>query len=119
METNRQTPEPASWIEHLITDFINQSPENTLKNKTNDKAWADPLVGFSRGDDPLYQDFKEHVGAFHWTPLEIFNLTFPDLSVKAEELSVISWILPHTESIKEDLRKQKTTPSEKWIRARI
>ena len=119
METNRQTPEPASWIEHLITDFINQSPENTLKNKTNDKAWADPLVGFSRGDDPLYQEYKQHVGAFHFTPLEIFSKTFPQVQVTADQLTIISWVLPQTDQTKSDLRQETVNPSESWARARI
>ena len=119
METNRQTPEPASWIEHLITDFINRSPENTLKNKTNDKAWADPLVGFARGDDPLYQEYKQHVGAFHFTPLEIFSKTFPQVQVTADQLTIISWILPQTDQTKSDLRQETVNPSESWARARI
>ncbi|MDI6753947.1 MAG: epoxyqueuosine reductase [Thermodesulfobacteriota bacterium] len=119
MEANRQTQDQAIWMKNLITDFINQSPENTMKNADNEKAWADPLVGFSRGDDPLYQDFKEHVGAFHWTPLEIFSKTFPELTVTADELSVISWILPQTERTKADNRQETAYPSERWARTRI
>ena len=68
---------PANWIESMIKDFINKSPENTLKNAQNDKAWADPLVGFSRGDDPLYQEYKKYVGPFHWTPWRYSRLLFP------------------------------------------
>lgn len=116
-----QKDNPAAWIPSLIADYVAKSPANSIKNAENEKAWAEPLVGFSRGDDSIYQLYKEkdNIGPFHWTPLEIFNLTFPEISVKPEELTVIAWILPHTESIKADLRKQKTTPSEKWIRARI
>ncbi|MBM4331360.1 MAG: epoxyqueuosine reductase [Deltaproteobacteria bacterium] len=119
MEANRQIQDPAGWIDNLIKDFIGKSPENTLKNQANEKAWSDPLVGFSRGDDPLYRDFKEHVGAFHWTPLEIFSKTFPELTVTADELSVISWILPQTERTKADNRKETAYPSERWARSRI
>jgi len=36
----------AIWIESLIKDFIETSPENTLKNQNNDKAFEMPLVGF-------------------------------------------------------------------------
>jgi epoxyqueuosine reductase QueG len=114
-----QTDDPAAWINSLIRDFAATSPNNSLRNGTGEKAWDEPLVGFSRGDDPLYQLYKDRVGPFHWTPMEIFRLTFPEVSVKADELAVISWILPHTEAIKADLRKQTTDPSEKWIRARI
>ena len=108
-----------AWVEAIIRDFINLSPENTLKNAGNDKAWADPLVGFSRGDDPLYESYKEHVGPFHWTPLEVFSLAFPKSEVTAGELTVISWILPQTEETKESVRKETVQPSDAWARARI
>jgi epoxyqueuosine reductase len=106
-------------ITSLIADYVAKSPTNSLRNAENEKAWNEPLVGFSQGNDPLYQFFKEDIGPFYWTPLEIFQLTFPEIIVKPEELSIISWILPHTESIKADLRKQTQTPSEKWVRARL
>jgi len=119
MKGDRRMNKPAKWVERIIRDFINRSPENTLKNTANDKAWANPLVGFSRGDDPIYQAYKEHVGPFHWTPPEVFNLTFPQLRVEADQLTVISWILPQTEKTKSDLRKETVYPSESWARARV
>jgi epoxyqueuosine reductase len=117
----RQTLEdnPAGWITSLIREYTAGSPSNSLHTETKERAWDEPLVGFSRGDDAIFQQYKEFVGPFHWTPLEAFQLAFPQLSVTPEELAVIAWILPHTESIKADLRKQTTDPSEKWIRARI
>jgi len=114
-----QIDNPARWMETLIKDFINKSPENSLKNRTNDKAWEDPIVGFSNGDDPIYQQYKELVGTFHWTPLEIFSLTFPSSNVSAKDLTVISWILPQTEASKSDNRKETVYPSERWARARM
>ncbi|MBF0564978.1 MAG: epoxyqueuosine reductase [Nitrospirae bacterium] len=105
-------------LETVIKDFICQSPENTLKNTANDKAFDAPLVGFSRGDDPIYEAFKEHVGPFHWTPLELFNLTFPQMKAGAGELTVISWILPQTAKTKAEHKKETAYPSESWARAR-
>lgn len=119
MKDSGQIQNPGNWIETVIKDFINKSPENTMKNGENERAWADPLVGFSRGDDPLYQGFKEHVGAFHWTPLEIFSKTFPESPGTAEELTVISYILPQTERTKADNRQETAYPSERWARTRI
>lgn len=112
--------DPAGWIRSVISDYTATSSRNSLRNSENEKAWDEPLVGFAGGDDPIFQQYKDGlIGPFHWTPLEIFNLAFPDVSVKAEELSVVSWILPHREEIKADLRKKTKTPSEKWVRARI
>jgi len=119
MKKKGRIDNPKKWVETLIKDFINQSPENTLKSKANDKAWEDPLVGFSNGDDPLYQQYKELVGSFHWTPLEIFSLTFPVSKVSARDLTVISWILPQTEATKSDNRKETAYPAERWARARM
>lgn len=119
MKKEERVKDQEKWIEGIIKDFINLSPENTLKNQAKDKAWADPLVGFSRGDDPIYQAYKEYVGPFHWTPLELFSLTFPQLKIGAGELTVISYILPHTDQTKKDLRKETVNPSESWARARI
>jgi len=119
MRENAKMKDPAKWVKSIIKDFINESAENTLKNPANEKAWADPLVGFSRGDDPIYQSYKEHVGPFHLTPLELFNLNFPQSKAEAGDLTIISWILPQTEQTKADLRKEKVYPSESWARARI
>ncbi len=54
--------DPAAWIEDIIRDFIERSPENTLQGPFREKAFEHPLVGFSRCDDPLYESYKEFVG---------------------------------------------------------
>jgi ferredoxin len=118
MTTARQT-DPAVWIENVIRDFIDLSPENTLQGPSEEKAFENPLVGFSKGDDPLYESYKKVVGPFHWTPLEIFTQTFPEIRVNAGELTVISWILPQTRATRADNRQQATYPAERWARARI
>jgi epoxyqueuosine reductase QueG len=108
-----------AWIERLIRDFIDHSPENTLQNAANEKAFDTPLVGFSSGADPLYETYKTVVGPFHWTPKEIFRLAFPDSGADAEDLTVVAWILPQTQATKSDNRKERVYPSERWARARI
>ena len=108
-----------AWVTSIIQDFVRESPENSLQNQANERAWGDPLVGFSRGDDPLYEQYKEVVGEFHWTPAEVFALTFPGTQVAPSELSVISWVLPQTEATKVDNRKQTVYPAERWARSRM
>jgi epoxyqueuosine reductase len=109
----------AAWLQNIIKTFLNNPSQNTLQNEIHEKAFDQPLVGFSSGDDPVYEDFKKHVGPFHWTPLEIFTKTFPGLPVNPGDLSVISWILPQTEATRRDNRKQTQFPSERWTRARV
>ena len=114
-----QISDPAAWLANIIKDYVCHSPKNSLQNQSNDKAFAEPLIGFASGIDPLFDDYKQHVGPFHWTPLELFELTFPGSNVMAEELTVISWILPQTEDTKSDNREQTKWPAERWARARI
>jgi ferredoxin len=116
---NEHTADPAAWIEGVIKEYIDLSPENTLQGSLQEKAFENPLVGFSRGDDPIYDSYKEYVGPFHWTPLEIFNQAFPGINTAAAELTVISWILPQTRATRADNRRQDTYPAERWARARI
>jgi epoxyqueuosine reductase QueG len=114
----KQPADPAVWISTAIQEFIKRSTANTLQNTNNEKAFKDPLVGFSNGADLLYEGYKNYVGAFHWTPLEIFAQAFPDATVKPDQLTVISWILPHMEVTKADNRRETIYPSERWARAR-
>ena len=107
------------WIEDLIRDFIATSPQNNMKNKTGNRAWDDVLVGFAAGVDSIWQQYKEYVGAFHWTPWEVFNQHCPQESAGAEELTVISWILPQRELVRKANRKAKKYPAEEWARIRI
>jgi epoxyqueuosine reductase len=119
MGTKGAIKHPSRWIGATIREFITTSPDNTLKNVENERAWSDPLVGFSRGDDPLYDDFKVMIGDFYWTPFEIFSMSFPEISAAPDRLTVISWILPQTELTKADNRSESTYPGERWVRARI
>ncbi|MEW5725139.1 MAG: epoxyqueuosine reductase [Thermodesulfobacteriota bacterium] len=111
---------PRAFVENLIMDFVAHSPENTLKNAAGEKAFeGPPLVGFARGDDPLFESYKEYVGPFHWTPLEAFRRVFPEAGAGPGDLTVISWILPQTKATKADNRGQERYPAERWARARI
>ncbi len=108
----------AMWIESIVKQFLD-SPENTLMDRNNEKAWAEPLVGFSSGADSLYQFYKRDIGEFYLTLLEMFTYSFSNLDVTSDQLTVISWILPHTEATKREHRLQTRYPTERWARARI
>jgi hypothetical protein len=105
------------WIEKSIRDFV-ASSQNSLRNNCDEPAWGEPLIGFSRGDDPLYSQLKAMIGDFYWTPETIFRLTFPEDPADPSKLSVISWVLPQTEATKADNRKEIAIGCERWVRAR-
>jgi epoxyqueuosine reductase len=106
-----------AWIREIIENFI-ESPENTLGNRTNDKAFGVPTVGYVGGNDPVFEEFKRDIGAFYLTPLEVFEKVYPGSGVRPDELTIISWILPHIKQTKMDNRKEKAYPSERWARGK-
>jgi epoxyqueuosine reductase QueG len=107
------------WIKGAIRDFITTSPHNTMRNKTEEPAWDGALVGFASGADPIWQQYKEYVGAFHWTPWEVFNQHCPENSAGSEELTVVSWVLPQREAVRKANRRTKKYPAEEWARIRV
>lgn len=117
-ETTRGKNDAAAWVRDCIIRYT-ASAENSLRFEgAQEPAWAEPLIGFSRGDDPLYPKFKTDIGPFYWTPQEIFAATFPRLRVDPGELTVISWILPQTEQTRRDNGREKAVSAERWARSR-
>ena len=106
-------------IKTMIQDFISTSPSNTMENKSQDPAWNDALVGFASGADPIWQQYKEYIGAFHWTPWEVFNQHCPGEQAAPEDLTVISWVLPQREMVRRANRKNRKFPAEEWARIRV
>ena len=111
--------DPKTWIISLVDRFIAQSPLNNLHNQGEEPAWEEALVGFSSGSDPLFQEYKEYVGAFHWTPWEIYNQYHPDQPAPPDALTVISWVLPQRRAVRDLNRKARKYPAEDWARVRI
>jgi epoxyqueuosine reductase len=113
------TDNMAIRLTEIVNEFVKNSPDNSLKMEPDEKAWDEVLVGFSSGADPIYAAYKEVVGEVHWTPLEIFSLKFPDVPVRPDDLTVISWVLPQREITKADNRKETFYPSRRWVQARF
>lgn len=110
--------DPVAWVEDFIIRFVAQSPANDLGLSEPEAAWDEPLVGFAAGDDPLWQECKDHIGDFFWTPEEIFNLTYPQASASPQELGVVAWILPQTAATRNENTFQDVYPSRRWAGAR-
>lgn len=106
------------WITEQTKNYVNSSTDNTM-GIIDEKAWGQPIIGFSNGADTLFKQVKEDIGEFYWEPLEIFKLTYPGSDVTAEELTVISWILPQTEQTKLMQRSENNYPSHRWVLSRL
>jgi len=109
----------AEWIRRLIDGFIAASPLNTIRNEAGEPAWDSALVGFASGADKIWQQYKEYVGPFHWTPWEAFSQHCPQAAAGAGDLTVISWVLPQREAVRKSNRKAEKFPSESWARTRV
>ena len=111
-------PELQAWVTETVRALCS-GPGNAMQGPFDEPAWATPLVGFCRGDDPLFAAYKEHVGPEHWTPVEAMNLAYPHLRLEAADLAVISWVLPQTEATRADSRAATVYPPERWARSRM
>lgn len=111
--------DPKKWIKGIIIDFINTSPSNNIQNDAQNRAWDQALVGFASGADPIWTQYKEYVGPFHWTPWEVFYQHQPGQPVKPEELTVISWILPQRELARKANRQARKYPAPEWARVKV
>jgi epoxyqueuosine reductase len=76
--------------------------------------WDAPFFGISTGDDPYYTFLKEHIGAFHWSPLEAYRLKYPGEG-DASQLRVISICFPQTMESKKSQALETVCPSREWI----
>ena len=108
--------DPEKFIERVIAKFVQESPANRRK-VDGGRYWQTPLVGFASGDGPLFKQYKKIIGEFHFTPQDIFELTFGGRK-SSKELSVISWVLPTSEDIRKSNRKEARYPSLLWAHTR-
>lgn len=109
----------SKWIERQIKEFIGTSPLNKLQEEAMGPAWEEALVGFASGADPIWLQYKEYVGAFHWTPWEVFTQHHPGEPVAPDELTIISWVLPQRAAVRKTNRKARKYPSPEWASNRI
>lgn len=106
------------WILQEIESLLADPDLNRLGPDLAEPVWDSPLIGVSRGDDPLYAEFKEKIGPFYWTPLDAFRTRFPEADLADSHLAVIVWVLPQTEATRREHRVCTSFPSRRWSLAR-
>jgi len=111
------------WFIKTIKDKVAHHPENAMEYPfSGEKIFDEPLIGFVRGNDPLFRKFKQIIGPHHFSPEEIMRWQATRNNVPpppAEELSVVSFILPLTQRTKKDNAAMKDWPSERWAQTRL
>ena len=112
---------PEKWVRERIRDFIAGTDFNRLA-LDGGVIYDEPLVGFARGDDPLFRRYKRVIGKFHYTPLEWMKVAFGKklpADLRARNLRVIAWVLPITETTRGETRLEKKATSRRWAHTRL
>lgn len=111
-----------AWFIHTIREKVANHPANRMEYPfETEKIFDKPLVGFVQGNDPIFQEYKSVIGPHHFTPEEIIGWQAKNNGVqppKAEEISVVSFILPITKKTIDDNAEKNDWPSERWAQTR-
>ncbi len=107
-----------TYIENYIKSRMVLLENNNMRELPG-FAFSEPIVGFSRGDDALYDFYKDHIDPdFYRTPAEWLESAFGH-SFDPENISVISWFLPQTDDTKEKCREVDDCPPLEWTMVRV
>lgn len=111
------------WFVRVLKDKISSHPEKGMEYPFVDEPIFDePLVGFVRGDDPIFRRLKEIIGPHHFTPFEIMKWQAENNGVEPpapDEISVVSFVMPLTKNTKKDNAAALDWLSERWAQTRL
>ncbi len=123
---NRQAAAPAldgAWFAGALGDKVARHPDNALEYPFyGEPIFTGPLVGFVRGDDPIFERLKHVIGPHHFTPWEIMAWQAENNGVEPPapgDLSVVSFVLPFTKSTRDDNASSAGHVSERWAQCRL
>lgn len=105
-------------IEKFIQDYMADPKLNSMK-EIEGYAFDTPIVGFSSAADPNFAFYKNHIDPdFYRLPTEWLK-SFYNHDFDPENVSIISWFLPHTPENKSLSRDQKDCPTLEWQMVRV
>ena len=107
-----------TYLEQWIKSHMSKLENNNMKELPG-FAFAEPIVGFSRGNDDWYTFYKEHIGSdFYRLPSEWLEAVHGH-SFDPANVSIISWFLPHTDDTKKKSRAINDCPPLEWTMVRV
>lgn len=103
-----------SWIQSRMTKL----EYNNMKELPG-FAFDIPEVGFSRGDDPLYAFYKDHIDPqLYRLPQDWLKSAFGK-EFDPAQISIVSWVLPQTADTREKSREMADCPPLEWQMVRV
>lgn len=107
-----------AYIENWIQERMSHIEYNNMKELPG-FAFDIPSVGFSRGDDPMYAFYKDHIDpGFYRLPSEWLKSVYGH-DFDPARISVISWFLPQTDDTKQKSRATDDCPPMEWTMVRV
>ena len=111
------------WFIRIIQDKIARHPDNQMEYPFfGETIFEAPLVGFVRGDDPIFERYKEIIGPHHFTPWDIMRWQAEKNGVQPpepEDISVVSFVMPFTQNTRRDNAAALAWTSERWAQSRL
>lgn len=123
MQINRTKEMNMNDITEKTYEMINDIYHNLKTNNFTSlgrpelKMYDAPLIGVAAGYDAYFSFLKEHIGSFHWSPSEVFEIKYGKQHDPAK-LRVISIIFPQAEATMRMQSKEYKYPSVLWSAAR-
>ena len=112
-----------AWFERTIKEKLYDHQDNIMEYPYyGERIFEEPLVGFVRGNDPIFDEYNSIIGPHHLTPYEIMKWQADNnkvLAPDAESLSVVSIIMPLTKKTKQDTREEFDWVAERWAQTRL
>jgi epoxyqueuosine reductase len=109
--------DPARYVTDFIQETARTTPKNKLYRLDNTPIFGTPLVGFARGDDPVFERFRTVVAPFHMTPAEALEMGSGQ-PASPGGASVISWVLPIVSRTRAANRDNTRYPALRWSHTR-
>jgi epoxyqueuosine reductase len=110
------------WMAEEIRHFVRDDPTNRLERLDGSAIFGEPLVGYAAGDDAIFDELKQVIGEFHLTPQEVMTAAAERRGLpvpRADELGVISFVLPLSNQTRRENARSKDHPSERWSHTRL
>jgi epoxyqueuosine reductase QueG len=92
-----------------LSSELNHLPEQY----GGDRIFDPPLMGVSRGDDPIFGKYKEVIGPEHLTPVEMWTANgLETVQDSARRLRILSIVFPYVKRIRDESKTAEIMPAE-------